>query len=59
MRPVGMVWTHGSPFTKAMMPNQIPEVAEQNRELARESYRFLDRSLSVQADPVPSLGRDR
>ena len=45
MRPVGMVWIHGSPFTKAVNPNQIPEVAEQNRTLVHQFYRFLDRSL--------------
>ena len=34
MRPVGMVWVHGSPFTKAVVKEQIPAVAEQNRGLA-------------------------
>lgn len=48
MRPVGMVWVHGSPLTKAVMPNQIPEVAEQNRRLVRECHRFLDRTLAGQ-----------
>ncbi len=28
MRPIGMVWIHGSPLTKAVNPEQIPEVAE-------------------------------
>jgi glutathione S-transferase len=46
MRPVGMVWIHGSPLTKAVMKNQIPEVAEQNRALVREFHRFMDREFS-------------
>jgi glutathione S-transferase len=46
MRPVGMVWIHGSPLTKAVMKNQIPEVAEQNRALVREFHGFLDRELA-------------
>ena len=46
MRPVGMVWVHGSPLTKAVMKNQIPEVAEQNRGLVREFHRFLDGQLA-------------
>ena len=45
MRPVGMVWIHGSPLTKAVNPHQIAEVAEQNRGLVHQFYAFLDRSL--------------
>lgn len=48
MRPVGMVWIHGSPLTKAVFPDQIAEVAEQSRGQVRESHRFLDRSLGSQ-----------
>ena len=46
MTPVGMVWVHGSPLTKQVMKNQIPEVAEQNRGLVRGVFRFLDRRLA-------------
>lgn len=46
MMPVGMVWVHGSPLTKQVMKNQIPEVAEQNRGLVRGVFRFLDRHLA-------------
>ena len=45
MRPIGMVWIHGSPLTKAVNPHQIPEVAEQNRGLVHQFWAFLDRSL--------------
>ncbi len=48
MRPVGMVWVHGSPLTKAVVKNQLPEAAEQNRALTREGYRFMDRTLADQ-----------
>ena len=48
MRPIGMVWVHGSPLTKAVMKNQIPEVAEQNRAVTREAHGFLDRTLAKQ-----------
>ena len=47
MRPVGMVWVHGSPLTKAVVKNQIPEAAEQNRGLVRSFYRFLDGGLAT------------
>ena len=46
MMPVGMVWVHGSPLTKRVMKNQIPEVAEQNRGLVRGVFGFLDRHLA-------------
>jgi len=45
MRPVGMVWVHGSPLTRSVVKQQIPEAAEQNRSLVREFHRFLDREL--------------
>jgi glutathione S-transferase len=45
MMPVGMVWVHGSPLTKAVMKKQIPEMAEQNREVVEGYYKFLDRHL--------------
>ena len=48
MRPVGMVWVHGSPLTKAVFPDQIAEVAEQSRGQVRDFHRFLDRSLGSQ-----------
>jgi glutathione S-transferase len=48
MSPVGMAWLHGSPFTKAVMPNQIAEVAEQSRGQAREFLRFLEDVLAHQ-----------
>lgn len=46
MMPVGMVWVHGSPFTKAVVENQIAEVAEANRKVVRRYHRFLDEQLS-------------
>ena len=45
MMPVGMVWVHGSPLTKAVMKQQIPEVAEQNRVVVQNYFKFLDRHL--------------
>ncbi|MDH3685024.1 MAG: glutathione S-transferase [Myxococcales bacterium] len=49
MRPVGMVWVHGSPFTRGVVKRQIPEVAEQNRSLVRDFHSFLDRELASRA----------
>jgi len=49
MLPVGMVWIHGSPLTRAVMKEQIPAVAEQNRTLVRQFHRFLDRELARRA----------
>lgn len=46
MVPVGLVWIHGSPLTKAVMPEQIPAVAEQNRKRVGQTFRFLDRTLA-------------
>lgn len=45
MMPVGMVWVHGSPLTKGVMKNQIPEMAEQNRAVVEGYFKFLDRHL--------------
>ncbi|MFP6662862.1 MAG: glutathione S-transferase family protein [Deltaproteobacteria bacterium] len=45
MVPVGLVWIHGSPLTKAVVKSQIPEVAEQNRDTVRNYFQFLDRHL--------------
>jgi glutathione S-transferase len=46
MVPVGMVWIHGSPLTKAVVAKQLPEAAEQNRAVVRRTYRFLDTTLA-------------
>lgn len=46
MVPVGMVWIHGSPLTKAVVERQIPDVAEQYRSVVRGAHRFLDRHLA-------------
>ena len=46
MFSVGQVWVHGSPLTKAVVENQIEEVAEQNRHVVRRYYDFLDRHLA-------------
>jgi glutathione S-transferase len=46
MMPVGMVWVHGSPLTKAVMKNQIAEVAEQNRKVVENYFGFLDGQLA-------------
>jgi glutathione S-transferase len=45
MMPVGMVWVHGSPLTKAVVKRQIPEMAEQSCALVRSYFGFLDRHL--------------
>jgi len=45
MMPVGMVWIHGSPLTKGVVKQQIPEMAEQNRAVVRGYFKFLDRHL--------------
>jgi len=47
MTPVGMVWIHGSPLTKAVMKEQIPAVAAQNRKLVERYYHFLDEQLAT------------
>lgn len=46
MTPVGMVWIHGSPLTKAVMKRQIPEVAAQNRRVVEGFFDFLDGQLA-------------
>jgi glutathione S-transferase len=46
MMPLGLVWIHGSPLTRGVVKQQIPEVAEQNRGVVRTFYRFLDRQLA-------------
>ena len=46
MMPVGMVWVHGSPFTKAVVKQQFPEVADQYRAVVRSYYQFLDDQLA-------------
>jgi glutathione S-transferase len=46
MMPVGMAWVHGSPLTKAVVKHQIPEMAEQSRELVRRQFDFLDAELA-------------
>lgn len=45
MLSVGLVWLHGSPLTKAVMPDQIPQVAEQQRAAAAGFLDLLDREL--------------
>jgi glutathione S-transferase len=45
MMPVGMVWVHGSPLTKGVVKQQIPEMAEQNRSVVQGYFKFLDRHL--------------
>jgi glutathione S-transferase len=46
MQPVGMVWIHGSPLTKAVVKHQIAEMAEQARGLVRSAFAFLDTALA-------------
>ncbi|MBW2282770.1 MAG: glutathione S-transferase [Deltaproteobacteria bacterium] len=46
MTPVGMVWIHGSPLTRAVNPNQIAEVADQNRKIVERYFGFLDDQLA-------------
>ena len=45
MRPVGMVWVHGSPLTRGVVKEQLPAAAEQNRGIVRDFYEFLDKEL--------------
>jgi glutathione S-transferase len=47
MVPVGMVWVHGSPLTKGVVKQQLPEMAEQNRSIVRSYFGFLDRHLEA------------
>jgi glutathione S-transferase len=49
MMPVGMVWIHGSPLTKAVVKQQIPEMAEQNRVVVKRYFEFLDRHFEGNA----------
>jgi glutathione S-transferase len=49
MVAVGMVWIHGSPLTKAVVKQQIPEVAEQYRGVVARSYEIFDRELAGRA----------
>jgi len=46
MVPVGLVWIHGSPLTKAVMKEQIPVVADQNRRVVARYFEFLDAQLA-------------
>jgi glutathione S-transferase len=46
MFPVGMVWIHGSPLTKAVVAKQLPEVAEQNRAVVAKTYALFDEALA-------------
>lgn len=45
MLSVGMVWLHGSPFTKAVVENQIEEVADQHRKVVYQFFKLFDREL--------------
>ncbi len=47
MVPVGLVWIHGSPLTKTVVENQIPEVADQYRKGVARTFGFLDKELST------------
>jgi glutathione S-transferase len=46
MMQVGLVWLHGSPLTRAVVKQQLPEMAAQARENVASYYRFLDRQLA-------------
>lgn len=46
MMPMGMIWIHGSPFTKAVIKQQIPEVANQNKTLVKNIFETLNSVLS-------------
>jgi glutathione S-transferase len=47
MMPVGQVWVHGSPLTKAVNPNQIAEAAELGRKMVGRYFEFLDGQLAT------------
>jgi glutathione S-transferase len=49
MMPVGLVWVHGSPLTKAVVKNQIAEMAEQARGMVRNAFAFFDAQLAKNA----------
>ncbi len=46
MMQVGLVWLHGSPLTKAVVKEQLPEMAKQARANVAAYYRFLDGQLA-------------
>ena len=49
MMQVGMVWIHGSPLTKSVVKQQLPEMAELSRGAVRSYFAVLDRHLADHA----------
>ncbi|MCP4002760.1 MAG: glutathione S-transferase family protein [bacterium] len=49
MNPLSLVWVHGSPMTAKIVSKQIEEVAEQNREIVRRYFGFLNDQLATRA----------
>ena len=45
MTQVGLVWIHGSPITKAVVPKQLPEMAEMARAGVARTFELLETSL--------------
>lgn len=45
MVPTGMVWLHGHPLT-AKLVDQIPQVADQNKERVNRGYQLFDQQLA-------------
>jgi glutathione S-transferase len=46
MMPTGMVWIHGSPLTRGVVPKQIPEMAEFSRKVVQHYYGFLEAQMA-------------
>jgi glutathione S-transferase len=47
MTQVGLVWIHGSPITKAIVPKQLPEMAEMARAGVARTFDLLETSLGA------------
>jgi glutathione S-transferase len=49
MVPVGMVWVHGNPLTKAVVENQIEAMANASRKVVARYFGFLDAHFAKNA----------
>jgi glutathione S-transferase len=47
MMQVGLVWVHGSPLTKSVVPKQLPEMAEMAKAGVARTFDTLDASLGA------------
>ncbi len=46
MVPTGLVWAHGSPLTRSVFPDQLPEMAAQSRKRVARGHELLDQQLA-------------